>query len=358
MDKLTGAELAVASVGGYRHIADLIAFDGPFLSLLTDDAQQEALLLWLDCDTRANRWLLLDVARADLRGYLLRELSLLEILRMSKELIVYDQSRSKRKNVLRMSVDELPAAYLPLPDSYLTPNIATPDAKALANTETIRYSIRLDGEVFVNDLGNFTKFYQQLYSFHYGLEHLDRASVRDIITTNVSAWTGGGNSVHMFSGLNAVMPSVHRARVTKMEFASPGHIQIELLPLMAKEIHASVSNLSPKVTFEQSERLYSEIYKYFRKHGLGFEDRAIRRTTSVPAEVMSELTQYVQRLLQLFAWQHYKAQFLALDMDALAQLRALLAYYRRLRSLVRYQQRGMIDLEPIAADPSSALTSS
>jgi hypothetical protein len=347
MHKLTGVKLTAKSLDNYRHLADLIAFDGPLVSLMSNDAQEEFLLTWIDCSKNANRWLLLDVARANLRRYLLREVSLLEVFHEATSFVAYDNFRGVRKNIVRISLEDIPADYLPTADSYLTPDIASADAKKLAHSKTIRYSIGLDGEMPLIDLGTFTKLYQQLYSFHYGLEHLDREAVRQIIARNASAWTGGRNSVNMFSGLNAVMPSVHRARVTEMEFHSPGHIELELLPVMAKQIHAAVVSLTPSDTFARSAELYSEIYKFFKRHGLGFEDDAKQQDTPLPAAVATALTSYVDRLLQLFGWHDYRVQFLSLPMSPLAQLRALLAYYRRLRRLVRYQQRRMISIEAV-----------
>lgn len=91
--------------------------------------------------------------------------------------------------------------------------------------------------------------------------------------------------------------------------------------------------------------LYSEVYKYFGKNNIsGFEDeRAYDKAKLSDAQII-ELKSYVNQYIDLFEWHSYKEQFTSLDIGPLAQLRTLLAYYRRLRKLLAYQRLGQIEL--------------
>lgn len=215
----------------------------------------------------------------------------------------------------------------------------------LASEKAIEYTIKLDGELYLEDLAGIPKLYQQLYSFHYGLEHLGRAAVRSALVSLIEKWKGGFSAVNLFTGLRNVMPSIHRPRLENLKYASPGHIRMELLPTMSEQIRLAVNRINSGDNSSAAEELYKRIYRYFRTNKIsGFEDERGSKEATLTSVQITELRQFVSEYILLLSWQNYEAQFTSLEIGPLPQLRALLAYYRRLRKLLTYQQYGLIEL--------------
>lgn len=346
MQPISGTRIDGRSLPSFTWNADLIAFDGPLLSLFKSETGIDALFVWLDCDTKNNRWAIIDINRDNLRNYLTQKISLLDVFQASTSVTVFNAGPSARKsNLIRTNWQSLPKDYLPQQKSFLTPAIATSDALRLAEEQAVNYSIKLDGELYLEDLAGIPRLYQQLYSFHYGLEHLGRVAIRTAITNLMDNWKGGFSAVNLFTGLWKVTPSIHRARLKHLQYNSPGHITMELLPEMAKKIEAVARHIGDENNFNMTEELYKEAYKYFRENNIsGFEDERGSKEEQLTAAQISELKSFVDRFLALLQWNDYKQQFTALDIGPLPQLRALLAYYRRLRKILVYIKRGIVEL--------------
>jgi hypothetical protein len=335
--------MGVGELPSYTWNADLVAYDGPLLSLYRSAMGGDALFVWLDRDERAHRWAIVEIDRDTLRSYLTQSASLLDVFMRASTLYIFDNLTKRRTNLVATKWDALPREYLPGRDSFLTGEISTAEAQGLAADPARTYSIGLDGELFIEDIAAISRLYQQLYSFHYGLAHLGRAAVRSVIVASVRHWTGGFNAVNLFSGLSGVIPSIHRPRIKNMQYASPGHIQMELLPAMAQQIYAASQRLVVVEEIEKADALYKDIYKYFKENKIsGFESEHGSRERQLSPDQMTALSAFVTDFLGVMNWNSFQHQFTSLEIGPLAQLRALLAYYRRLRSLVRYQRTGKI----------------
>lgn len=346
MKAVSGTRIDGRSLPNFTWNADLIAFDGPLLSLFKSDSGIDALFVWLDCSEIRNRWAIIDIKRDNLRDYLNRKLSLLDVFKASTSVTVFDAGPTARKsNLVRTRWSDLPQEYLPKENSFLTEAIATPDAIRLASEQAAKYSIKLDGEIYLDDLAAIPKIYQQLYSFHYGLEHISRAAIKSTIINLLGKWKGGFSAVNLFTGLRSVTPSIHRARIKQLQYNSPGHITMELLPRMAEKIKNDVLLLSDPNNFQLSEELYKAAYKYFRENGIaGFEDERGTQTQDLTLAQLDDLKGFVEEFLVILQWGGYREQFTALEIGPLSQLRALLAYYRRLRKVLSYIELGLIEL--------------
>ncbi|CAN7419938.1 hypothetical protein LJR232_002577 [Aquipseudomonas alcaligenes] len=327
--------------------ADLIDFDGPFLSLYRSEVGEDILYAWLDCSDIRHRWCMIPVSRKNLRSYLECEVSLLDLYKQSEWLVLFHTGKTvKRSWFLKTVWQSLPDSYLPQPESYFSPEVATPAAMRLAAEVSEEYFLGLNGEeVYIDDLSIIPRVYQQLYSFHYGLDYIDRPAVQSALTRLASDWSGGISAVNIFTGLKQVTPSIHRARVTEMRFNSPGHIKLDLLGDLAARIEHVAALVTDESAFLKFEEYYAAVYSYFRKNKIsGFDDeRRTYRQFLTPA-VMQELEGYVDQFFTLMHWQGYKQHFEKIEIGALHQLRLLLAYYRRLRKLRPYLISGVLTL--------------
>ncbi len=325
--------------------SDLIYFDGPLLSLYKKDDGQDYLVSWIDCDDRKHRWAVFPVERETLQMYLNGEITLRSICLEAVNVVLFDTGKdAKRRNFVEL--EGFPGDYLPRKTSYLKPEISTEAAKKLIADSPVDMSLGINGELYLEDLELIPKLYQQLYSFHYGVEHLDRPAVRDSVQRSMHNWKGGFGAVNLFSGLKSVTPSIHRARLKELRYNSPGAIKLNLLPSLAEKIKSSMQCLLPQKVYDDSERLYKEVYSYFRDHKItGFDDERSDVQLELTEVQKKDLGFFAKRILDILGWDKHYDALQELGVTEISRLRMLLAYYRRLRRLREFVVAGKLSLE-------------
>lgn len=345
---LPGQDIDGRAFPEYVWNADLVYYDGPFVSLYRRDKGSDAIFFWVDSVLGSNRWASVEVGRVDLEQYLQGNLSLREILDKSVECYIFNVGPRGRKTKFRkLSSKEFPKEYLPDDDSYLYEEIATDEALRLLGELRFEYKILLDGEeIYMDDLATIPKVYQQLYSFHYGLDHLDRAAIQNRLRSAMNDWTSGMSAVNLFSGLKNLTPSVHRARVSELKYASPGFVKLDLLKTVASEIAKVVATVHSNAAL--TEAAYKACYKYFqdqRISGFDSEDPA-ERAALTPSQT-ARIEEFVVRFYGLLALGKYEGRFDMLGVQPLGRLRAMLAYYRRVKVLIAYIDAGTLDVPAV-----------
>lgn len=324
---------------------DIIYFDGPFLSLYKKDDGQDYFISWIDCDQRRNRWAVFPVERDSLRLYLKGEMTLRNVCLEANGVIIFDTGMdAKRRNWVELDV--FPQDYLPKKTSFLRPEISTEAAKKLAEEAAVDISLGINGELYLEDLELIPKLYQQLYSFHYGVEHLDRPAVRESVKRSMHNWKGGIGAVNLFSGLKNVTPSIHRARLKELRYNSPGAIKINMLPSLAEKIKSSMQHLLPVKAYDDAERLYREIYSYFREHKItGFDDERSDVQLELNDVQKRDLKYFAKKFLGALGWEKRQDALQELGVTEISLLRMVLAYYRRLRRLRDFIVAGKLSLD-------------
>ncbi|MEK8016555.1 MAG: DUF6575 domain-containing protein [Candidatus Parabeggiatoa sp.] len=104
-----------------EHIADLISFNGPLLSLFENDFGENYFYCWCDVDERYNRWLVFRVSYEQLRRYLMEQISLHDLTLNPVEGFVYCldiDNALQYQNVYLLRPTNLPEMYIPSTDSY------------------------------------------------------------------------------------------------------------------------------------------------------------------------------------------------------------------------------------------------
>ncbi len=347
MPRQQGTQLKARDLPEAVWNGDLIYFDGPVLSLhRLPEVATDAFFLLVDKDQVAERWCICEVSRTQLKDYLAGILALRNILEAAPTTMFFDLGDHGRRAVARTSWAEFPEFYRPSERSFLSEEIATETARKLAEDTVVMVDLKLSGDdLFIEDLSQIPRTYQQLYSFHYGLKHLDRAAVRERVAALMQRWTSGLSAVNLFTGLRNVIPSVHRPRVAHLHYASPGHIRLELLPEMSAEITKVVNRVANPEHERTLDALYQRCYQYFKHEKLGgFEDNDNQISDRLTPVQADEITQFVNNYFDVFGWTSYMAPFAELEASPIQQLRAVLAYHRRLRTLVRYVQKGTVSL--------------
>lgn len=343
MIHVTGEPIAVSQLPDYRWNADIIFFEGPFLSLYSLDHGQDALFLWVDCNDNDNRWLIIDVRQGTLLSYLTKKISLLDVIQASDNLIMFDlysyEDVFRRKKAIKITFDQIPSTYLPSSDSFLSDEIATDDAERLSSESPGMATLNLDGGLYLDDLVEITNGYKQVYSFIYLISQLGRSVLRSHFSYLSEKWTGGYSAVNFFYGVEKFIPELHRPRLVSVQYNSPGHIKLSLLNSVSDII--STSSISVSRNYLQCESLYNDIYDFFKQHKLsGFEDGENIKESKVTPDQDNRLSKYLSDFCVLVCIS--RGDIDALKLSNMAALRAILAYYRRLKSVVRSIQSGKL----------------
>lgn len=330
----------------YSWVMDIINYDGPIISLHKDKRGKEALCCWVDCNRTRNRWCLIPITRELLRAYLTSKASLLEIYDNVAELYIFETTQyGNRTNFCTIPTSNFPREYLPENDSLLVPEVCTESAKEMAKMSTQNYYLGIDGELYIDDLFQIPKAFQQLYAFHYALQLTKIDQIRSKLSQLLSSWKGGIDSVNIFRGLKDVIPSIHRAQLEELRYNSPGHIELNLLPDIARDIERSLSNITPEQNFDDSESLYKEIYSFFRAEGLqGFDSEEETAHRELSEAVNLRLESFIKEFFKQMGWTDTESPFQSINASNLQQVRMLLAYYRRLKRLRPYVVDGNLTL--------------
>lgn len=132
---------------GFKKMADLVYYDGPFLSHYVSSKGDDYLFYWVDRDDADNRWLVFRVNLANLQKYIGKELTLRELVANPNDGFLYSvdvDNDLRYHNVKLVQPSSLPEDYLPEPDSYYAfEPIPTMDANELMTYElTIPYKER------------------------------------------------------------------------------------------------------------------------------------------------------------------------------------------------------------------------
>lgn len=104
-----------------RKVADLIYFDGPFLSHYVSKSGDNYLSYWVDCDEDNQRWLVFRVGINSLQNYVNKKKSLYELIKGVDDGFAYavDISEDGTQSVPLMTfLADIPDEYLPTADSY------------------------------------------------------------------------------------------------------------------------------------------------------------------------------------------------------------------------------------------------
>ena len=337
MPTIKGTPLESRELSAFHWNRDLVAFDGPLLSLYKDDEGGDHLVSWVDCSKTHHRWILAAVSRSQLLKFVRATVTLKEIITSKESVVVFETTKkAQKRNGVRVAVGDLPTSYLPAQDSYLADEICTRAALELRVETPKDYRLGLDGDLYFDDFALIPKLYMQLYAFHYALAHMGTKIVKETLDRLMRPWNGGINVVNMLSGIQAIMPSIHRAKVASIAYASPGHIKLNLLSNLAEEISQTAKRIESPADFRTTEILYRDIYSYFRDQELGGFDNEDAMDRELSPSQSRRIKALLGKFLASLGWQDQANAFSRLDVDSLSQLRVVLAYYRRVRKLRNY----------------------
>ena len=105
----------------FKRIADLIYFDGPFLSHYISDKGEDYLFYWGDQDEWDNRWLVMRVTLPSLQKFIGKEVTLREMMESPNDGFLYCVDVNDDlvfHDAVLVRPSSLPDDYFPASDSY------------------------------------------------------------------------------------------------------------------------------------------------------------------------------------------------------------------------------------------------
>ena len=199
------------------------------------------------------------------------------------------------------------------------------------------YTIPIAGEWSLEDLYVFPRAYEQCYFMYFALMSDDLGTDLDRIGHAYEAfpWQGGYSAVGFYNQLKWAVPKRQRPQIIRIEYASPGLIEIGAVVAVAVAIEKIVISLCGSARNINST--YNEIYRDLQERKL----LKIKTEAEIRQLKKSELRVIDSHAIEL-------GEALDVDVDALNQktgspfksLKIILSLYRRLRKLAEFQKRG------------------
>lgn len=111
MEIINGHKLSL----NLEKIADLLYFDGPFVSLFEDNEKKTYYLYrWCDADKNCNRWLIFKANHKQIKNYIDGNLSMREIVMGTESFFLCDINNDiEYEHVYFITCSQLPASYIP-----------------------------------------------------------------------------------------------------------------------------------------------------------------------------------------------------------------------------------------------------
>lgn len=325
----------------YHWVEDIIFFDGPVLSYVRGNSQQDYFYLWVDNDWQFNRWMAIPVTREMIRGYKNLTLSLLNIVQQNPFVIFVDiDDAFKVKRAFQLPVRHIPSEILPKPESFFNPDFCPTGNDVL--TDSSCYHLGLDGKWFMEDLAILQKRYDQIYAFVYTIMNLGKTSVIDNMKRIFADgdWYGGSARVHFFNDLDRAIPSMHEPRIEAISYASPGFIKLELWSPAAEALgdiaHGSLDRI------ESINYTVKDINQFLTEKDL----RSTGTVSILSTDAKEELWRISDDLcgaLGLTGFQD-RLKFLV-QYDPIRYAKVLLSFHRRLSDVLPFIERGLLKMK-------------
>lgn len=201
--------------------------------------------------------------------------------------------------------------------------------------------LHLDGEWGLLELSGFGRQYVQTYSFLYALRREEEDDETDERVEHAFAaypWRGGWSAVDFYESLRARVPKRHRPRIVRIEYASPGFIDLALVLGVAITLRRIIKAVCDSINDVNST--YNNIQQ-------GLRDRQLNRINVRRAQIdlRKEELDFAEHSADLLAG---KIDFKQMDKireltpNEVVALKVLLSFYRRIRHLAKLQRDGQM----------------
>jgi hypothetical protein len=204
------------------------------------------------------------------------------------------------------------------------------------------YRIALDKKWALADFSDFPRVYDQVYAFLFASEadlsgpQFDRVSY----VFRAYPWHGGYSTVNFYQNLRATIPSPYRPQIKAIRYSSPGWMDLSLLVSVAISIRVVVHHFAK--AGKQLNDLYSDIYKGIHERKLQ-EIEIRKKEIEIKETDLAFANKSCEALAKLLGFSDLQ-KLHDYTGNPIASLKMLLSFYRRVRTIAKFEQSGMIDL--------------
>ena len=205
-----------------------------------------------------------------------------------------------------------------------------------------KIEIKLDKRWELQDLSVVTKEYVQLYSFFYVLKCVNEG-IYVGLDFSTYPWGGGYSVVNFFKGSYSLTPDEYRLQVTKIQYASPGFIELSGIVAIATDVSILVSALCASAL--ALNKTYDTIVKSYHSRRLG-QIKVQEAESRLTQSDIIFIQQSIQRLSSDFNLRPEQINAIQkiTNGNELVQLKILLALYRRAEPIQEQQSSGKAQL--------------
>lgn len=205
-----------------------------------------------------------------------------------------------------------------------------------------RIEIKLDKRWELQDLSVVTKEYVQLYSFFYVLKCVNEGLY---VGLNFSTypWGGGFSVVNFFKSSYSLTPEAYRLQVSRIQYASPGFIELTGVIAVATDVSILVTSLCASAL--AINKTFDTIVSSYHKRRLG-QIKVHEAESKLRQEDIIFIQQSIKRLSSEFNLRQDQVQAIQkiTNGNELVQLKMLLALYRRAEPIQEQQSSGKAQL--------------
>ncbi len=198
--------------------------------------------------------------------------------------------------------------------------------------------VHIDGRWGIEDLRKFSDLVQDAYAFVFALTGAGATSTKQRMEALFKKypWRGGFSSVNFFDDLYRQIPTSERAQVRRIQYASPGTIELKMDEGVARSIRGFVNALNEPDSLAAQE--YADVRSMLKvRKWLGKAKDDLELTVQDEAMLLN----FVKRLAKAFGLEANTNDIVAFaNSDPLGAVKILLAYYRRLAGLADYVATG------------------
>ncbi|MFT8809036.1 hypothetical protein [Gluconobacter sp.] len=207
------------------------------------------------------------------------------------------------------------------------------------------YKIFIDKRWSLEDLYKFPRAYEQVYfAFEAVLPSPDEVTDERIERAfRAFPWQGGYSAVSFYNQLKYATPPKRRPLIQKMQYASPGYIELLLNLPLAVQIAGVVGSVAASIG--ACNKTYNAIHTDLQKRKLLRMD-VEKKKIELTKEQLKLVTFANGEMAKILDLPSTKA-ILERTNDPLISLKILLSIYRRIRTLSEYKIKGKAELPEI-----------
>jgi len=211
--------------------------------------------------------------------------------------------------------------------------------------QSTKTKLQLDGRWNLEELSEATEDYTQLYGFAYSLlADLPTARREEIdYIYRKFPWRGGYSTVNFFNQLFHKIPPKLRPEVQRIQYASPGFIELSEILLVAGTVAGIVKAVCSSI--DNAHETYRKIQKGSIEHELAKISLTNKRLHL--AQSKSTFCKSASKsLVDMFSLTEVQEQLLEQKVQGsqIMKLKILLSVYRRVEPLAKKQNEGKIKI--------------